>query len=79
MAQKAASPVDGAELIREVMRLTLNPGDILVFRTEAPARPEWKVYLEKQLSRLFPGNQVLVIDGEYDLFVIGEAQVDDTD
>lgn len=74
MAKASKDPIHGAELITEVLRLELKPGDTLVFRTDAPIRPEWRVYLEKQLKRLFPNNTTLVVDGSFDLFVLGEAE-----
>jgi len=76
MAKKAEQVIDGAELITEVMRLELRPGDVLVFRTETPIRPEWKVYLEKQLNQLFPDNKGLVIDGSFDLMVLSAAKAE---
>jgi len=76
MTKKAAKvAIDGAELISEVMRLELNPGDLLVLRANTPIRPNYQVYLEKQLRRHFPDNQAIVLGGEFELFVVAEAEV----
>lgn len=79
MAKKQESAIDGAELITEVLRLELRAGDTLVFRTDAPIRPEWKIYLEKQLRAQFPDNNVLVIDRSFDLFVLAGAELAETE
>lgn len=74
MAKGKANTIEGAELITEAIRLELKPGETLVFRTESPIRPEWRVYLEKQLKALFPNNTTLVVDGSFDLFVLATAE-----
>lgn len=75
MAQKT---VEGAELIKEIQRLELRPNDVIVVRAEQGIRPEFRVYLQKQISRLLPGHHVLVIDGPIELFALGQAEVEET-
>jgi len=73
MTKTTESPIEGAHLIKEVMRLELKPGDLLVFRSEVPIAPNYRVYLEKQLRREFPNNSVVVLGGEFELMAMGEA------
>jgi len=70
MATKKA--VEGAELIKELQRLELRPNDVIVAKTEMPMRPEGKVWLTKELRRLFPEHRVVVVDGPVELMAIGE-------
>lgn len=71
MAVKAGE-IDGLELINRIDVLALQPGDVLVLRSEELIRPEFKLYLEKQLRRRFPEHQVIVIDGGVELMVLRE-------
>lgn len=73
MTAKAKAPdVDGAQVIKDAIRLDLRPGDVLVFRTLELIRPEFRIYLQKQLKALFPDHTVLVIDGPIDIFILSE-------
>lgn len=72
-AAKAAKTVEGAEVIASALRLDLRANDVLVFRTQELIRPEFRVYLQKQLRGLFPGNEVLVIDGPIDIFILSDG------
>lgn len=71
-AKQKAVKVEGAEVIASALRLDLRPNDVLVFRTQELIRPEFRVYLQKQLRRLFPKNEVLVIDGPIDIFILSD-------
>ena len=72
MPTKKVPDVDGAELIQSAVRLELRPDDVLVFRSKEIIRPEFRVYLQKQIQRLFPNNTIVVIDGPIDIFVLNE-------
>ena len=81
MAQKVevgkASPGgEGLEIEAEVQRMALRPGDVVVARCQERIRPEFAVYLRKQLRAAFPDNQVIVIDGGMELQVLGEGAAD---
>jgi hypothetical protein len=68
--------IEGAEWIKDLARLELEPGDAIVVRTKARIRPEFGVYLKKQLSAVLPGVKVIVLDGEIDLFVLRPAEAE---
>jgi hypothetical protein len=75
MTKRATKAIEGASLIAEVERLELRPGDVIVCRAQEAIRPEFKVYLEKQIRRAFPGHRCLVIDGPVELFVMSETDI----
>lgn len=66
--------IEGADLISEVQRMELKPGDVIVARSSVLIRPELRVYLEKQFNRLFPDNRTVIIDGDIELFVMAPAE-----
>lgn len=66
--------IEGAELINQVQRMELKPGDVIIARSQELMRPELRVYLEKQFNRLFPNNQTVILDGDLELFIMAEAQ-----
>lgn len=68
-----AAGLDGVELIAEVARLEVKPGDVIVLKSEGRIRPEFEVYLSKQMSRYFPNNRTIVISGGIELQVLSEA------
>lgn len=71
-AKEKAAAVDGAQVIESALRLELRPGDVLVFRSHELIRPEFRVYLQKQLKGLFPDHRVLVIDGPIEVMILSE-------
>lgn len=67
--------IEGAELISQVQRMELKPGDVIIARSQELMRPELRVYLEKQFNRLFPDNKTVILDGDLELFVMAPAEV----
>lgn len=67
-----APAIDGLEVVSEVQRMEIRPGDVVVVKCEVLIRPEFKVYLQKQIRAAFPDNKVIVIDGGIELQVLAD-------
>lgn len=81
--KKAVSPLvkaladaglDGADLIAEVKRTIVNPGDLVVFKLAVTPRPEYGTYLQKLGRRLFPDNEVVILGPDIELEIVAEAE-----
>lgn len=62
---------DDTAVIQEVMRLSLTPGEVLVFKLKGRATAEQVENVSKYLRRLLgEDHRVLILDDRADLFVI---------
>lgn len=60
--------------IKDLQRVQLKPGDVLVARVARPLVPDSELArIKAQLERVFPDNQVIVSIGDIELFVVGNA------
>ena len=72
----AEAGLEGADLLAEVKRAIVNPGDLVVFKTIVNPRPEFANYLRKQGRRLFPGNEVIVLGPDVEIEIVAEAEAE---
>ena len=56
--------------IKDIQRVKLEPGDVLVVRYEGPMSVEMASRIRNKLGRVFPDNDVLVFDRNPTLSVI---------
>ena len=59
---------------RSVMRVSLQPGDVLVIQCEGNLPEAARKRLSDSLSKLFPGHQVLILERGITLSVVGSAE-----
>lgn len=60
--------------IRDIQRVRLEPGDVLVVRYDCIITVEAHDRIKRQLSGAFPNNRVLVFDSNPQLSVIESAE-----
>jgi len=56
--------------IKDLQRVKLEPGDVLVVRAPGHLPPEAQGRIFQQLKNLFPDNQVLVLEAGLELCVV---------
>lgn len=72
----AAAGLEGADLIAEVKRAVVKPGDLVVLKTRINPRPEFGIYLQKLGRRLFPDNEVIVLGPDIELEIVASTEGD---
>lgn len=68
--------IPSAELppVADLQRVSLQPGDVLVVRLNAPmVSREQLVQIQQRLESIFPNNKVLVVPKDTDMFVMAGA------
>ena len=57
--------------VRDIRRLRLNPDDRLVVQLSGPATRDKIDVIREQLQPRFPDNEILIVDRDTDLLVVG--------
>ena len=70
----ADAGLEGADLVAEVRRAVVKPGDLVVFKTAQQVKPQFELYLLKQARRLFPENEVIVLGPDIEIEIVAEAE-----